>query len=86
MARLVDSLEIVSTNTSNKTIFFGFDTFAVILKDLEPQAFKGQILYVNLGSLEDALNSSRVFEGDSLTTSEMINTALNQSTATAMSL
>ena len=57
-------------------VVFGFDTYALQLQDVDDL----QTFSVNLGSVEDALQSEDGF-GDSLITSEMVMDVLVKSTA-----
>ena len=60
---------------------FGYETYALQIQDIDPDTFKGQTFTVNLGSVEEALNSSEGFRDESLKTSEMIVEVLDNSTA-----
>lgn len=82
MARFSDSLEVtVSDNSSDANkLLFGYDTYALQLQNTDTEKFKGQTFTVNLGSVEDALQSGERFQ-DSLKTSEMVMQVLDNSTA-----
>ena len=75
-----DSLDLtLSTNSSvNK---FVYDTYALQMQDIDPDTFKGQTFTVNLGSVEEALNSTEGFKDESLKISEMDLEVLDNSTA-----
>lgn len=77
-----DMLEVTASNDSfdDDKIIFGFKKFALQLQDIDPDVFKGQTLTVDVGSVEDALDSEERF-GNSLKTSEMVMKVLENSTA-----
>ena len=68
------------STSGNASMQFGFDTFALQLQDIDPDLFNGQTFTVNLGSVEDALQTSGNL-GDSLRTSEVVMNILVNSTA-----
>ena len=79
LAMFSDSLDL-STSSNDSGVVFGFDTYALLLQDIHPDLFDGQTFSVNLGSVEDALQSESDL-GDSLVTSEMVMDILVKSTA-----
>ena len=82
LAMFSDLLDLsTSSNDSEQDgVVFGFDTYALQLQDIDPDLFNGQTFSVNLGSVEDALQSEGDL-GDSLVTSEMVMDILVMSTA-----
>ena len=82
LTMFLDLLDLsTSSNDSGQDgVFFGFDTYALLLQDIDPDFFNGQTFSVNLGSVEDALQSEGDL-GDSLVTSEMVMDILVKSTA-----
>ena len=83
LAMFSDLLDLsTSSNDSEQDmdgVVFGFDTYALQLQDVD-DLFNGQTFSVNLGSVEDALQSEDGFS-DSLVTSEMVMDVLVKSTA-----
>ena len=77
-----DLLNISTSNASKEEdiTILGFNKFALILQDIDIDRFRGQTLAVNLGSVDDALNSQKGFE-KSLITSEMMLDIIENSTA-----
>ena len=73
-------LSTSSNDSGQDGVVFGFDTFALQLQDIDPNSFNGQTFSVNLGSVEDALQSEGGL-GDSLVTSETVMDILVKSTA-----
>ena len=63
LALFLDMVNLETPDNSSKA-FFGFDTYALQLQNIHPINFKGQILTVNLGSVEDAMETSRSGHGD----------------------
>lgn len=82
MAHFSDSLEVTASNNSSddNKLLLGYDTYALQLQNIDPDKFKGQTFTVNLGSVENALQSDEKFQ-DSLKTSEMVMKVLDNSTA-----
>lgn len=80
---LSDLLAISSSNTTAEEdkLTLGFDTFALQLQDIDLDFFNGQTFSVNLGPVEDALNSVGSLS-EALKTSEMIRKIAENSTAT----
>ena len=67
-----DSLDLtLSTNSSVDKLVFVYDTYALQMQDIDPNTFKGQTFTVNLGSVEEALDSTEGFKEKSLKISEM---------------
>ncbi len=64
MTRFSDSLNVTTSNNSSNAnkLLFGYDTYALQLQNIDPDKFKGQTFTVNLGSVEDALQSKDGFE------------------------
>ena len=58
----------------------GFDTYALQLQDVDLDLFNGQFFAVNLGSVEDALQSEGSFS-EALSTSEKILKLIENTTA-----
>ena len=85
MSDLLD-LSASSGNASGEDkVIFGFDTYALQLQDVDPDLFGGQIFTVNLGSVEDALQSDGNL-GASLNTSEMVMNILVNITTSSVKL
>ena len=61
----------LSASGNASEVIFGFDTYALLLQDVDPDFFDGQTFTVNLGSVEEALQSDSTL-GASLNTSEMV--------------
>ena len=74
-------LSTSSNDSEQERVVFGFDTFALQLQDVETNdVSNGQTFSVNLGSVEDALQSEGGFS-ESLVTAEMVMDILVNSTA-----
>ena len=75
-------LSTSSNDSGHDGVVFGFETYALQLQDIDPNSFNGsgQTFSVNLGSVENALQSEGDL-GDSLVTSEMVMDILVKSTA-----
>ena len=85
MSDLLD-LSASSGNASGEDeVIFGFDTYALQLQDVDPHLFNGQTFTVNLGSVEDALQSNGNL-GASLNTSEMVMNILVNHTTSSVKL
>ena len=75
LATLSDLLDLSTTNmssTKDDKLILGFDTYALQFQDINITLFKGQTFSVELGSVEDAMNSEKILN-ESLKTFEMIN-------------
>lgn len=79
-----DSLDLVG-NFSEDKVVYGFDTFALQLQDIDPNLFNGQTFSVNLGSVEDAIESNDGIQ-DFLKTSEMVITKVLGNTTASIQL
>lgn len=81
LAYFSDSVDVTSSNnTSGNKLLLGYDTYALQLQNIDTDKFKGQTFSVNLGSVEEAMQTKEEFE-DALKTSEMIMQVLDNSTA-----
>ena len=80
MATFADLLPVNFTEDDDKVVL-GYDTYALQLQDIDLKQFNGQTFTVNLGSVENALDSEGPFS-DSLKTSELVMQILDNSTAT----
>ena len=53
----------IPANSTNNTLAFPLDNFALLLRDVNPESFSGESFSVNLGSVEEAIrNSSGISE------------------------
>ena len=84
LARFSDLLDLSASGNASEVIF-GFDTYALQLQDVDPDLFNGQTFTVNLGSVEDALQSNGNL-GASLNTSEMVMNILVNHTTSSVKL
>ncbi len=73
-------LDLASGNSSEDKAVFGFDTYALQLQDINSSLFSGQTFTVNLGPVEDAVESEGNIQ-ENLTTFEMVMQTLENSTA-----
>ncbi len=81
LATFSDLLLFNSTSKSNDDkLVLGYDTYALQLQDIDLSKFNGQTFTVNLGSVENALDSERSVRS-SLKTSERVMQILDNSTA-----
>ena len=71
---------VVLTNETNNKTIFGFVTYALQVQEFDPLKFNGQMFTVNLGSVEEAMNSTGIQEKD-LITSEIVMSVLTNATA-----
>ena len=70
LAIFTDSLDLTLLTNSSVDKFV-YDTYALQMQDIDPDTFKGQTFTINLGSVEEALNSTEGFKDESLKISEM---------------
>ena len=62
LMRFVNTVPI-PPNSTNNTLVFALNNFALLLRDVNPESFSGESLSVNLGPVEEAIrNSSRINE------------------------
>ena len=61
-------LDTVDQNSTSNQTTFSFTTFAVQVQQIDPNRFNGQTFIVDLGSVEQAMNSSGNIEQDALIT------------------
>ena len=88
LARFSDLLDLSASSgnaSGEDKVIFGFDTYALQLQDVDPDLFNGQTFTVNLGSVEDALQSDGTL-GASLNTSEMVMDVLVNITTSSIKL
>ena len=74
-SRLLDSLgnflDMVVLDENKTEAVFGYEEYALQVQDIDPVDFTGQRFVVDLGSVEEALNSTRITKNDLNTTSLM---------------
>ncbi len=90
LGTFLDNLDITTVNSSGNLTTFTFSTYALQVQEVDPDSFNGQTFIVNLGSVEQAVNSSGVIEQESLLTVDGVandnsgtNTELSQNGSTA---
>lgn len=71
---------ILSENETDGKTVFGYETYALQVQELNLLQFNGQMFTVDLGSVEEALNTKRILEDD-LNTSEILMSILANATA-----
>ena len=57
-------LDTVVINENETESVFGYEKYALQVQDIDPVDFSGQIFVVDLGSVEEALNSTRITQDD----------------------
>ena len=64
-------LDTVVINENETESVFGYEKYALQVQNIDPVDFSGQIFVVDLGSVEEALNSTRITQDDLNITSLM---------------
>ena len=62
---------MVALHENETDVVFGYEKYALQIQDVDPAVFSGQRFIVDLGSVEEALNSKRITENDLNTVSLM---------------
>ena len=58
----------IPANSTNNTLAFPLDNFALLLRDVNPESFSGESLSVNLGPVEEAIRNSSGINEEALVT------------------
>jgi len=67
-------------NSTNDTLAFALNNFAILLQDVDPRNFSGEAFSVNLGPIQEAINNTSRINEESLVT---MMTPLPNATASA---
>lgn len=77
--QFVDTITLNETDSEGRTVF-GYSTYALQIQSVEPMKVGGNALTVNLGSVDEALNSGQISE-ENLINGENLMSVLANATA-----
>ena len=82
LSDFLDMVILSENKTDGKTVF-GYERYALQVQQLNLLQFNGQMFTVDLGSFEEALNTTRILEED-LNTSEILMSVLVNATTSVI--
>lgn len=56
------------TNSTNDTLAFALDNFALLLRDVDPRNFSGELFSIDLGAVGEAIRNTTGIDEESLAT------------------